>query len=432
MLLKRGPNRSVLREEVRDGEPARDAGAVRIVKRFHRQGPARFADRRRARREKNVLDRLRELGLPAPRTGDVARELDGAWVLAMDCVGERTLARILAETSGRMERALALALGELVAAFLAAGALHSDPHPANVVIDARGRPWIVDGGGVRFSVVPRAGAVVAQLAAMTATVRELVPARARARIFAEVWRRLPQHLRGDPAQRVELVREIEARARARRLKSVLANLDRWTRESGVCVAAPGIESSSRSESTAPRALLRRDGPTDLVGTELFVVAGDRAQAAWRTAARLHEHGLPVTPPLRFELPPHARAVFELDARARPLDATLGTLPRESVASLARRVGRLLGAFHDRGLRLVLVSSDDLRVSPSLELVVSPLARVDDRTASAADRLSALALAPGLRELEGDPHLRRLLRASYAEAFGEAAERRAIQAELSRG
>jgi hypothetical protein len=113
--------------------------------------------------------------------------------------------------------------------------------------------------------------------------------------------------------------------------------------------------------------LRGDAGAHLRGDTgaLSFVAGTArsVERAWRTAARLHEHGIPIARPLAMVRGAHARAVFGLlespfdgpnispiigtSARARDVAAVERDPKLRAVA--AATLGKLLGILSDRGL-----------------------------------------------------------------------------------
>src|SRR5262245_53690199 len=160
--------------EVRDGLPV-------VVKRFHHPNPilARF-DRARAERELGALAALERERFPVPRVLEL-RATEAGWELCCTAVeGARTLGESLRSASpppGGWERLLAR-LGELLARLQAAGWVHGDLHPGNVLVDSCGSPWLVDLRRARRAAPDPARALdeVVECAAMA---REHLPARLR-------------------------------------------------------------------------------------------------------------------------------------------------------------------------------------------------------------------------------------------------------------
>lgn len=378
LVLKSGPRRAVHVDLAGD--------ARRVTKRFRARGLPHLLDGRRARAEERALARLAALGLPVPGPVRVARGAGGAWLLEMPWVGERTLARHLAERGGGPARADAQRLAELAARLVALGVRHGDPHPHNALVDDRGELWLVDASSVRFLAPPAPGdaaRLAEELARLCAPLRELVPARGRARLLAMLLRALPAELaRG--VDRCALARAVERSARALRRAAVEANLDRWERESGVCAA------DGRT--------VRRRAPAPWGETETIALAGPpRAlAAAWRSAARLAEHGVPAALPL--ELRRGTRAAFEVPRGARPLEDALAA--GADAAPLARAAGALLGAARDRGLVLSLPPRGGLLAAPDgAVLAAAPGgARARGSSAAGGDVLAEARRNAGLAEL----------------------------------
>lgn len=298
-----------------------EAGVV--VKRFHHPNPLlALLDRRRARREHAALAALHLAGASVPRPLGVQRGTRG-WELRLAAVPR---ARPLAEHLGAAPPpggwpALLARLGRLLAEVQQAGWAHGDPHPGNVLVDAHGRPWLIDLQRARRA-APEPARCLAELVECAGHVREALPARTRL-CFLVAWRKaLAPALRPQLAS-AALARAVEDRARAFRRASVRAHLDRWLRP------------SSRVEPAAelgPGALVRRD----LAGfgrAELLARAPHRLRAPaaelrqrWLGAARLREHGLPVLGPALYVPGAAGRAgwaAFEEDAGRAP--ATLASL-----------------------------------------------------------------------------------------------------------
>ena len=274
--------------EVRDGAPV-------VVKRFHHPNPllARF-DRSRARRERNALAEMERAHLPVPRALDLRESADG-WELCFTAVeGARTLRALLSAgvPAPGWERLLA-DLGALLARLQAAGWEHGDLHPGNVLVDAHGKPWLIDLQRARRAALDSARCLdqVVECAAMT---RERLAARLRARFLAAWLAALPESLR--PRLRgTSLMKAIEERARLRRRERVRAGLGRWLRESSRVQAV---------ERDGAVIWLRRDlapESIDEIPASWILVHGapDELSASWLGAARLAEHELPAMRPAAF-------------------------------------------------------------------------------------------------------------------------------------
>lgn len=272
-------------------------GELVVVKRFHHPNAllARF-DRARARRELAALVQLEHAGLPVPRPIEV-RAAESGWELALAAVpGARTLQELLeggAPPPGGWQPLLAR-LGALLARFQAAGWEHGDLHAGNALVDADGRPWLIDFQHAR-RVAPDAPRCLDELVECAALAREHLPARRRARFLVAWLGALPGELR--PVLRgSRLARAIEARARLRRVERVRIGLGRWLRDSSrVRAVGPGTG----------QIWLRRELLPELLDSGLpapwLVLRGepDELRARWLGAARLFEHGLAVARPAAF-------------------------------------------------------------------------------------------------------------------------------------
>ena len=309
----------------------------RVVKRFHSPGfLRRLGDGRRARREFELLQRSFEAGLPVPRPLELSRN-DGFWEVATEWIPDsKPLEAILTGECSRPigRRALAEALAELLAQAYRIGLEHDDLHAGNVLVTQDGRPWLVDLQQARITTSVSASRVQSDLVRLCAAVREITTERFRA-VFL---RKLSQRL--TPAQ-LELVsndaaiERVEEEGRALRRERVERRLARWTRESGICRATQ-------------RAFVRRDVDEDLAGRLMqaqgseraLAVDGQAARRAWLRAARLFDHGVPVTRPLLL-LRESERALFE--------DGDSPTFCTDLKPDELPAIARLIGQLHDRGL-----------------------------------------------------------------------------------
>ena len=340
LVLSARPFRSVVLD-------AREGSAV-VSKRFHHPNPllARF-DGARARREFAALTALERAGLPVPHPLEM-RASDAGWEIRLTAVeGARTLGALLdaaAVPPGGWTR-LAARLGEALARLQQSGFEHGDLHPGNVLVDAHGAPWLIDLGRV-LSVAPDAARCLSELVHCAAAVREVMPARARARFLVAWLQALPRELRPQLAGR-ELAHALEQRARVLRRHQVQLGLGRWLRESSRV---------RRLEYSGVRAWVRRDLDDAAVEPLLAapppagsdarwtVLRGERSElrARWLGAARLHEHRLPAARPVLFV--PGSRWPW------RRSDAWAAFEPPEP-ARRAPSGAALLEALAERGLAL---------------------------------------------------------------------------------
>lgn len=371
--LKRNLNRTVRLEEEGDRSV--------VVKRFHSPGPLRrLADGRRAQREFEVLRELHELGLPVPAPRALRRE-GGHWEVVTewledafpldDCfLGHRPW-------PAPPER-IAVRLGELLARAFEVGLDHSDLHARNVLLDPRGRVFLVDFQHARLGVHVDARQIQRDLVHLCAGVREHASLRFRARFLLALWRRLPLELRDWLLGPASLAREVETRAREHHRRRVARRWVRWTRESGACRPfrcgpAEGFASRALASETVDRVCREgldrfapvREGRTEkrrleleLDGVRWLVVDGPRADVrlCWATLVRLHDHALPVIEPAILLEEPRPTAVFRLPDGSGPYD------PLTVTAAARLDLARLLGGLHDRGLTLRELTPRVFRVS----------------------------------------------------------------------
>jgi tRNA A-37 threonylcarbamoyl transferase component Bud32 len=282
-ILKTGPKRTVWIESV-DGVP------TRVVKRFHAPGALdRLKDGHRARREVAALGRLAKLGLRVPE-GATARQVDGFWQLETDAIpGGASLEHILAGRAPWPARpgVLAHELAAMVLQVEQAGLVHPDPHPGNVVIDGDGCAWLIDLARVRRGTMP-----ADLLVRLAASVREIS-----SRTFRRRYVRAEEALRGAPHRDRGQLLDLEDRARDLRRDQGEAQLDRWTRESGIITGTRGGHTGWRVR-TLPA------GPW----TRLRPKSEDAALRIWKDLARWQEHRIPGPMPVLLRLGPRPRIV----------------------------------------------------------------------------------------------------------------------------
>ena len=342
-VLHDRPFRSVRLERGADGAP-------RVVKHFHHPGRlAALLDGRRARREFAALQTLSRAGLAVPAPFEL-RSTERGWELAMQAIPEaRALKELLdgalAPPAGWPR--LCARLGELLARLHAAGWEHRDLHAGNVLVDAQGKPWLIDLQRARPA-PPRARRLLADVTRCEALGRETVPARARARFLLAWLRALPAELR-PRNERMRLAGELAEQGRAQRRSLVVTGLGRWLRSSSrarvVARACGRVVVRRDLDDAVLHALESAAGPAQLEqDPRWLVVRGSSAElrSRWLGAARLSEHGLPVTRPALFaadfaRAPQAALALFE-----RPTSSPCAT-PAELRARLAER-GLVLEPF----------------------------------------------------------------------------------------
>jgi tRNA A-37 threonylcarbamoyl transferase component Bud32 len=323
------------------------ADRARLVKAFHHpRWLGALWDRRRARREFEVLRHLEERGVPVPHALEVRRGERGFEVVMEAVPGARSLEELRRERrtpASGFERLLA-ELGAALARLQAAEVDELDLHLGNVLVDGAGRARLVDFHQASWRTPGKRRRDPLELLVHAAALgREIFPARSRLRFLAH-WRRERRRL-GEPDLSFAAadLAALEDRARRERRELVERGAGRWLRDSSRVrvVRSRGSVLVERREPPVAGA------PPPLVLTGL---AHEETRARWLSAARLEEHGLPVLRPLRLEL---ARAgaslTFERATLAPPLP------PEDPHASL----GRLLGLLHDRGLDVERLGPEDL-------------------------------------------------------------------------
>ena len=393
-----------------------------VVKRFHNPSAVQaLRDRGRAAAEERVLSLLHARDLPVPRPIAV-RRAGGAWEVVMEriegAVDLGALLRGAAPAPLPLEE-LAARVGALLARAHRAGLDHPDLHPGNVLVDAAGRPWLVDFHKAR--VRPRRAPLLLgerDLVALLAYVRETLDAPARARLVA-AW--LDQSGAAPAGGGAAFAAGLEERARFHRRAWVAHAEGRWLRESSVCEVHAEPEGALCARRGAPlaavRALLCAPGSgaelRSAAGIDALVLSGLPAaelRARWCLAARLAEHGLPALAPLA--LGPRA-AAFQVPTGAHAPGGALSPV----------QAGRLLGALHDRGLGVTRLDGHAWLLGG--EALIAPPARVFhvDARPGRLPPEQRFAAAPAH---SSDPAFRR----AYAAAFrGSPEESSALETDL---
>ncbi|MEZ5979393.1 MAG: lipopolysaccharide kinase InaA family protein [Planctomycetota bacterium] len=295
VLLRELPGRRVWREG--------DA----VVKAFrHDSRLLRWRDRRRARREVDVLGRLLALGLPVPRPLGVERA-GGAWCARIEWIEAVDLGA-LADRDG-LDARTARRVGRALARFTNAGLDQPDWHPGNVLVAEDGGVFAIDFHKARIG-APSSARFERDALALAAHLRERADDAVLRAGLAAWYRGLEPALARALGDLRGLVAEYADRARLVRRAQVEAELDRWLRTSGVAL---------RSDDGT----LRRRGGDD--GEVALEVRGAGAREHWLAQARLLEHRVPAARPLRLE---RDRALFDLGGPSAADAAGLGALVRD--------------------------------------------------------------------------------------------------------
>jgi lipopolysaccharide kinase (Kdo/WaaP) family protein len=404
-ILKRGAKRTLW---VRAGHGSQ--GDV-VVKRFHAPGLfGRFLDPGRAALERRALQALLDRGLPVPEPLAIERNAGGVDLVMRPIEGARSLAEIVRAGNGGGDR-IARELGSLLARAALCGLRHPDLHSGNVLVDAHGHAWLVDLRGARaggeFSWREHEHALIV----LAADLRERTTAPSRARVLVACTRVLRRSGRVDLPPTRDMARAIDLAARLRRRTVVARSSRRWLRASSAAVplerstdAGPerGFRERSAPEARCWQALDARPGNT------LVLEGGAReVRNAWRTAARLFEHGIPAPAPLAILLSPRARAVFAPAGAILSLSAIEGDArlrPRAAVS-----LGTLLGLLFDRALALSGPLAASIVFEARGDAFVAVGARI--RSADALDPAVTLAMALDLL-----PRASRIERARFVIAF----------------
>ncbi len=351
-ILKSRPKRTVYRSL----EPLAGMESP-IVKRFHAPGVLQGGrDWLRARREARGLRRWRALGLPAPAPIMIRRSA-GHWELVLEAIpGARPLPQFLTEERlfPSKLKEIAQKLGRLLADLDRSGAHHGDPHPGNLLIDDQNMPWLIDPTpSPLFS--KRAAPGRDRWVRFCAQIRELSSPLFRAQVAA-AYRKADGPAPTLPSE--EDRGQVELEAREWRYEEAQARTRRWLRTSG----ATQVEGSVIHNLAVPDGSCRRHS----------FDSHARAQSAWLTYARLHEHGVPSI---------HAKAFHSAPDHAVESVVPEGARACESTPSAAQ-LGRLLGCLHDRGLHAIDFSLEALYADAHGNLLLDPSeARFSERPAT---------------------------------------------------
>jgi len=279
-----------------------------------------------------MQSRLATLGLPVPRLLGVLRTQNGWEVRSEALTASRSLEALLEDQQhGSIELTLASAseLGDVLARFHAAGFLHGDLHPGNL-LEVPGRGWfLIDVAGGTLLRTPVPARMLAELAGLLGAVRERTSVAWRRTVWS-AWRAGL----GSGAQLAEETEwdQLELEARRLRHASVKRHADRWLRVSSRLRPFTWLDREWLVDARTPvgEAAVRRLAASDLAcaegrtrtGTELVLVSGTGAEAQWCNAARATEHALRTPRLLAFDAA-NSIAVFEASrasSAARPLEA----------------------------------------------------------------------------------------------------------------
>lgn len=334
-------------------------GRALVVKRIPTGGARGFQRAANARREHAVQAQLFAAGLSVPEPLEL-RRAGGALELVMRRIeGARTLAEVLRErarATGTSRAGLARRLGELLARAHSLGLDHPDLHEKNVLVDARGRPWIIDFDGARVRGAPNAKVARRDLVTLAAATRERTSRRERLRALCAWWRAVDPRARPTANVR-ELASSIGRDARERRRAVLVRSARRWLRTSS---AARELALDGGTTPLIARAELDDEHVLAIVGEqghgdagEITAVSGGlrAVREAWCAAARAEEHALDASRPLVFASGRSPRAWFALPRGGVPFESAWSSADPGTRAALVRAFGAFHGALADRGLAL---------------------------------------------------------------------------------
>ena len=273
--------------------------------------------------------------------------------------GGRSLLGVLETEPTQLPETLGEQLGHLLASLVHLGLEHGDLHLGNLLLDDAGKVWLLDFGQARSRDKRALLEQRADLITLLASLRELATRELRDSVVHSYF----ESLGPEDSSRELDPDEFDRAARFERRRTVLRNLNRWTRESGVArlTSGPGrVELSARREPTALSSRL--------------VIEGEESYRAWLTSARLFEHQLPTLAPVRLLSRPNQAAEFELLEGHLPLSEARA---HHSEQLLAASYTALIDSLHDRGLELRSLANAELYVAPSGELYLHPLVLLDE-------------------------------------------------------
>ena len=330
--LKRGLHRAV---ELR---PLPDGAAV-VVKHFRSRGLLRrLGDRRRALRERRLLEELEAAGASVPRPVDLGYE-QGSWRLTMTAVERATsLADLLRRTTGLSPR-VARSLGRAIGRAHALGLRHGDLHGGNMLVDGSGRAWIIDLASARRTSGAEEALLREDLVSLLADSLERC-SRTEILAFAAAWlAEQPEARRAAWAEPGHLD-GLVAEARVHRRRSLRRHADRWTRPSGLCDEHSVAAGSLLVARDAPPGLdepgsllaLLEHTDEDALPPGLVVDSGPGTVGRWTRLGLARQHGLPALQPVALlrggvgerallHAPPGSRPMAASE-EARPLQAEL--------------------------------------------------------------------------------------------------------------
>jgi len=393
----------------------------------------------RGEREVRNLQLARDRGLPVvePLAAGIAED-DGD---RRSFVVTRTVADAV-PFSFAHDAAVLRRVGTLLRSIHDGGTQPGDLHAANLLIDPRGEPWLVDLTSVRFGDVPSLARRAAALAflcqdldggALDSTARPLLAAYRAAgrelpaafdrelRLATHRWRAHALVAFGRRALRS--CRHTFAQDRRRATPRWYVHLPAGPAESVLAACSPLLE--------APGEPLRR-GRRGAVWLHTTHAVKERdagaARSLWRSAYWLTFARVPIAPPVALCLDRGRGFVFAERLAAPSLAAELaaGSLDPNAVAAAARSLGDSLGRLHAHGLRNRDLKFDNLVRDRSGAVCIVDLdgvrrASTTDTRGQGADLGRLLAAFRGASAPGGEVTVRTFLR-SYLRAH-----RRLLQA-----
>jgi tRNA A-37 threonylcarbamoyl transferase component Bud32 len=381
-VLKNSDRRTT---EIVGAEP----GLVRKL--FHSRGLRSFTDRRRALKEFRILQKAKDSGLPVPTPREVTRS-SGSWSLSMDRIpGARSLRDLIEKnpstesaqcpTDSNFDRSnIAKQLGKLLAKLAAAGIEHCDLHLGNLLVDPGGQLWLLDfaRSKVRSGAHPAGG--YRDLVTLCASMRECSSRAEREGMLDAFYAVHGSALAGTALAGTggvnEFMERVELEARLERRSRILRNLGRWMRTSGVALnfeveGKPALCARFLSDEQRLRPFAILTGSQFAISDQRLTFQATNQKAAvqaWMSSALLYEHRIRTPRPHRILFGNSNSVEFEVPMGCELL---LESKHEFTAEHLATSYGELIGSLHERGLKPVSISTQQLLICSSGSLLALP-------------------------------------------------------------